>query len=177
MKDQKIKTMTTAAMFTAIITVLTACFQIKTVNDGYIHFGDSMIYLAACLLPAPYAIFAGSVGGAMADILSGSAVWALPTLIIKALNTLPFILALKYLKKKENDNRIITKEMIIMSAVSGIITVAGYWAAEGILFGFAASTLGTLLRGFIQPVCSSVLFVCVGTVLDRAKFKSLIYRV
>ncbi|MBR3536623.1 MAG: ECF transporter S component, partial [Oscillospiraceae bacterium] len=73
MKDQKIKTMTTTAMFTAIITVLTACFQIKTVNDGYIHFGDSMIYLAACLLPAPYAIFAGSVGGAMADILSGSA--------------------------------------------------------------------------------------------------------
>ncbi|MBP0960903.1 MAG: ECF transporter S component, partial [Oscillospiraceae bacterium] len=43
MKDQKIKTMTTTAMFTAIITVLTACFQIKTVNDGYIHFGDSMI--------------------------------------------------------------------------------------------------------------------------------------
>ena len=177
MKDQKIKTMTTTAMFTAIITVLTACFQIKTVNDGYIHFGDSMIYLAACLLPAPYAIFAGSVGGAMADILSGSAVWALPTLIIKALNTLPFIFAMKYLRKKESDSKIITKTMIIMSAVSGIITIVGYWLAEGILFGFAASTIGTVLRGFIQPGCSAILFVCVGTVLDRAKFKSLIYRV
>ncbi|WP_044974263.1 TIGR04002 family protein [Ruminococcus sp. HUN007] len=176
MKDQKIKTMTTTAMFTAIITVLTACFQIKTVNDGYIHFGDSMIYLASCLLPAPYAVFAASAGGAMADILSGSAVWALPTLIIKALNTLPFIVALKYIKKKDSD-RIMTKEMIIMSAVSGVITIVGYWIAEGIMFGFAASTIGTVLRGFIQPVCSSVLFVCVGTVLDRAKFKSLIYRV
>ncbi len=166
--------MAVTAMFTALITVMTAYFQIKTVNSGYIHFGDSMIYLAACLLPGPYAVFAASAGGAMADILSGAAVWALPTAVIKALNTVPFLIAVKLLKNKGSFSRIISKETVAMSVISGLITIVGYWLAEGIMFGFAASTVASVLRGLVQPVGSAIIYCGVGMLLDKANFKSVV---
>lgn len=174
MKNQKTRTMAITAMFTALITVMTAYFQIKTVNSGYIHFGDSMIYLASCLLPAPYAVFAASAGGALADILSGAAVWAVPTAIIKALNTVPFLIAVKMLRSREKDTKIISPVTVVMAIVSGIITIVGYWLAEGILFGFAAATVSSFLRGLVQPTGSAIIFYGAGMVLDKAKFKSVI---
>ena len=46
-----------AAVFAALIAVMTAYIKFNTgINDGYLHFGDSMIYLAACILPLPYAM-------------------------------------------------------------------------------------------------------------------------
>ena len=44
-------------------------------NGGYIHLGDALIYLAAVLLPAPYAMAAGAIGGGLADLLTAP-VWA-----------------------------------------------------------------------------------------------------
>lgn len=53
-----------AAVFAALIAVFTAYVSIKTgINDGYLHFGDSMIYLASCILPMPYAMAAAAIGG------------------------------------------------------------------------------------------------------------------
>lgn len=53
-----------AAVFAALIAVMTAYIKFNTgINDGYLHFGDSMIYLAACILPLPYAMAAAAIGG------------------------------------------------------------------------------------------------------------------
>ena len=82
-----------AAVFAALIAVMTAYIKFNTgINDGYLHFGDSMIYLAACILPLPYAMAAAAIGGFCADILAGAAAWAPFTAVIKALNVLPFAL-------------------------------------------------------------------------------------
>ena len=76
-----------AALFAALTFVLTAYFFHVPVgvNGGYIHFGDSMIYLAASVLPLPYAMAAGAIGAGLSDLISGGAMWVLPTVIIKAL--------------------------------------------------------------------------------------------
>ena len=50
-----------AAMFAAMVAVMTAFVQIKTPTGGYVHLGDSMIYLAASFLPLPYAVAAAAV--------------------------------------------------------------------------------------------------------------------
>ena len=91
----------TAALCAALIAVMTAFVKFNTgINDGYLHFGDSMVYLAACILPLPYAMVAAAIGGALADILAGAAVWAPFTAVIKALNTVPF--ALMYTLRLQN---------------------------------------------------------------------------
>ena len=69
---QKLIYMTTTALFAALICVTTAyIFHIPFgTNGGYVHIGDTLIYLAAAILPAPYAMIAGALGGAFADLLT-----------------------------------------------------------------------------------------------------------
>ena len=99
-----VKLIAVTAMFAALVTVTTAFIKIPT-PLGYSHAGDSMIYLGASILPAPFGIIAASIGGALADLLSGYAHWAIPTAIIKAFNALPFILCGIILKKKGKNDK------------------------------------------------------------------------
>ena len=61
-------------LFAAMIYVLTAWLHIPT-GAGYTHAGDGLIYLAASMLPTPYAMAAGAIGAGLADGLSGFVVW------------------------------------------------------------------------------------------------------
>lgn len=163
------------ALFAALIAVVTAYIKVDiSATAGYIHFGDSMIYLAACLLPMPYAAAAAAIGGGLADLLAGAAVWAPFTVVIKALNTLPFsiIYTCKLTKKP---NRILNKSTAGMPVASGLITIFGYFVAEGILFGFeSAAALGLL--SLVQPVGSAILFYLVAAALDKVDFKKKIFK-
>ena len=60
-KDQPRRLVITA-LFAGAITMMTAyMLHIPLPTGGYIHLGDAMIYLAACLLPVPYAAAAAAV--------------------------------------------------------------------------------------------------------------------
>ena len=63
MDSKKLRNITMAGLFAAMITIMTAyLFHVPYgVNGGYIHFGDMLIYLAAVLLPKPYAIAAAAI--------------------------------------------------------------------------------------------------------------------
>ena len=56
---------TVTGLFAAMIALMTAyIFHIPYgANGGYIHFGDALIYIAAILLPRPYALAAAAIGG------------------------------------------------------------------------------------------------------------------
>ena len=62
----RVRYLTMTGLMAALITIMTAyiCHIPVGVNGGYIHFGDSLIYLAAVLLPRPYALAAAAIGGA-----------------------------------------------------------------------------------------------------------------
>ena len=64
--------MVLASLFAALIAVFTAfIFRIPIkigANSAYIHFGDAFIFLAASILPTPYAVAAAGIGGALGDL-------------------------------------------------------------------------------------------------------------
>ena len=60
-----VKLIAITAMCAALITVTTAFIKIPS-PLGYSHAVDSMIYLAASILPGPFGIIASSIGGALA---------------------------------------------------------------------------------------------------------------
>ena len=76
-QQSKTQLLTISALFSALVCITTAyIFHIPFgANGGYIHLGDALIYLAATLLPTPYAILAAGIGGAMADLLTAP-LWA-----------------------------------------------------------------------------------------------------
>ena len=85
---------TVTGLFAAMIALMTAyIFHIPYgANGGYIHFGDALIYIAAVLLPRPYALAAAAIGGGLADLMTAP-MWAPATILIKMLITLPAPLA------------------------------------------------------------------------------------
>ncbi|MBQ8765950.1 MAG: TIGR04002 family protein [Clostridia bacterium] len=161
---------TYTAIFTAIIVLAISVIKFSTgFGEGYIHLGDSIIYLTACVLPFPYCIIASALGGGLADILSGFAVWSVPTAIIKTLNALPFAI----ICKKYKSNKILCKKTILMTVVSGIITILGYFVAECILYSAASATL-SLIGNWVQAVASGIIFIIMATALDKINFKTKI---
>ncbi len=167
----KIRRLVFAAMFAAITCLFTAYIKVPTgINQGYVHFGDSVIYLAASILPFPYAMCSAAVGGALADVLAGVPVWSLPTAIIKACNVIPFAIyfSLKHAKRKE---LIFSAPTFIASIISGFITFGGYFLANTLMFGFPAACL-ELPFSFVQPLGSMIIFCIAGFALDKASFKS-----
>lgn len=161
---------TYTAIFTAIILLATSVIKFSTgLGEGYIHLGDSFVYLTACILPFPYCLVAGALGGALADILSGYAIWAIPTMIIKMLNAIPFMLVCR----KHKSSKILSKHTILMTFASGIITIFGYFVTECILYSVASATL-SLLGNTIQAVASGIIFVIIAKATDKINLKSKI---
>ena len=60
----KLNQVVLAALFAALTTVLTYYVKIPSVN-GYMHIGDSMIYLCASILPTPLAALSAGIGAAL----------------------------------------------------------------------------------------------------------------
>lgn len=162
MKNKKIQTLVIASMLAALIAVVTAFIKVPTgINNGYIHFGDSMIYLASCLLPWPYAMATAAIGGGLADFLAGFPIWIIPTAIVKALNTVPF---------SNKSTKILSKRNFLGVFLSGIVTVGGYFIAESLLYSSETALL-SIPYSLVQIIGSAVFFVLVATALDKLKFK------
>lgn len=170
MKKNKVLLLTTTALFTALVAVATSVIQIPTGN-GYVHFGDSVIYLAACILPGPCAFFAASAGAAIADLATGFAVYAPATIIIKSLNALPFVLMRIYLKKKNKDDKILSWQSCLMLVPTTLITIFGYLIADYIMFGQKFALVYAFTGGWLQPGGSLVVFIILAAALDKIGFK------
>lgn len=159
----KLLYLTHAALFAALSCVTTAyLFHIPFgTSGGYIHIGDAIIYLAAALLPTPYAMLAGGLGGALADLLTAP-IWAPATFLIKMLITLPIT---------SRQNKIINRHNVLGTVFAGIISILGYYIAECIIYGSVAAVLTSMVGNLIQAIGSAVLFLILGHALDRVHIR------
>ena len=163
-KKNKIYTLTLSGVFAALITIFTAYIGHVPVgvNGGYIHFGDGLIYLAATILPMPYAMLAGAIGGGLADLLTAPA-WTLATVIIKALIVIPFT---------NKTLRIVSKRNLAAPVISYFISATGYYIAEALLFGTEAAIFTSFTGSFVQSFGSMIFFLMLGTTLDKFGIKA-----
>ena len=163
----KTKTLVSTALFAGIICTTIAYFlHVPMGGSGeYVHVGDAFIYLAAVLLPTPYAACAAAIGSAMADILTGSANWAFATIIIKP------ILVLFFTSKSKN---IINVRNVFAAIIAGIIGTVLYMVAGGIMYGSFKSAFILTVVGLIQPVGSFIIFIVIGLAFDKLKIKQKI---
>ncbi|MGL5435324.1 MAG: TIGR04002 family protein [Lachnospiraceae bacterium] len=159
---------TLTGLFAAMITIMTAyiCHIPYGINGGYIHFGDALIYLAAVLLPRPYAMAAAAIGGGLADLLTAP-LWAPATIIIKMLITLPFT---------SKTNKVCTGRNILALAGSALISAVGYYIAEAIIFGSFLTPVLSLAGSAVQSGGSTVVFILIVLALDKVKIKAIMKR-
>ena len=161
-KKTNIHNVVMAAVFAAAIAATTAyVLHIPIPTGGYVHVGDALIYLAAGLLPLPWAMAAGAVGGALADLLTAP-VWAPATFVIKALICLPFT---------SKGEMLLCARNVAATVIAGLLPPTLY----GFFNVFLAQTwtafwpqfLGTLVQG----VGSGIVFVVLALACDKAGLK------
>jgi uncharacterized repeat protein (TIGR04002 family) len=155
------RTLCFAAVLAAIICIFTGFFHIPS-HTGYTHVGDAFVYLAASLLPAPYAMAAGAVGGMLADVLTGYAMWAPGTVVIKALTALCFTSKAK---------KILCTRNLLAILPSFALCAGGYYLYEALITQNLISPLAGIPGYCVQVVSSALVYLVLGALLDRADFK------
>lgn len=162
MQKDKVHLLTVTALFAAAITVMTAyMLHIPIPTGGYIHLGDALIYLAACLLPLPYAAAAAAVGAGLADLLTAP-MWVLPTLVIKA------VLVLFFTSKSE---RVLCPRNCAAVVMAGLFSPAAYALAGCAMAGTMTAFLPQFLGTLVQGIGSGALFLVIAPALDGVKLK------
>jgi uncharacterized repeat protein (TIGR04002 family) len=158
-----IRNVVVSGLFTAMIFVVTAYFpRIPTVVHGYIHFGDSVIYIAACLLNQPGAAISAALGGFLADALTGYVVWAPYTAIIKAVLTLSFTaLSAKTLSLRN----------FLATLAAFPITIGGYYLAAWMITGDKLAPLAEVPSNAFQAGASMLIYLVVAAGADKAGLK------
>lgn len=77
------KSVAVNALCAALVCISTMVIQIP-IPLGYMHLGNACILLVGALFGPVTGLFAGGIGSAMADLLTGYTQWVIPTLLIKS---------------------------------------------------------------------------------------------
>ena len=120
------RAMVMTALFAALGYVATRILQIPTPSGGYVNLWDTVVILGAYLLGPVYGAVAGGIGPALADLLSGYAIYVPATLVIKAVMALLAALVYRALGKK-------TWSMVVCAVAAEAVMIVGYWLFETVL--------------------------------------------
>ena len=141
----------------ALTTVVTWVLPIPMpATEGYINFGDAVIFLTALFAGPVPAMVVGGIGSMLADVIGGYMHWAGFTLLIKGLEGLICGLIVKKFNKK--DKFYID---ILGLVAAGVWMVVGYYFAGAILYGWAGSLEslpGNCIQGGVSIVVAYMLY-------------------
>ncbi len=157
---------TLSAVFAAMTFALTMFVHIPTAK-GYIHIGDAVIFIAASLLPKPYAMASAAIGASLSDALSGYWIWVPATFVIKALTALAFTSKKPKMLCARNFTALIP---------ALVLCVGGYGLYSGLVI------YGSLPAGFIdapanlfQTAASAAVYISLGAAMDKSGIKKKIH--
>ena len=148
-----------SGVFAALTFVLTSFTHIRLGSSiGYVHIGDAAIFLAASLLPAPYAMASAAIGASLADWFLGSPVWIIATAPIKALTALCFTAKKQTLFCVRNS---------IAIAAAALIGSGGYYLYESLLYSNFVAPAAFIVPNILQSLVSGGAYILMAVVLDR----------
>ncbi len=168
-KPNKTLMLCLTAMFMALACLATMLIQIP-IPLGYANLGNCVIFIAVFYFNTKYGILAGSIGAALADLLTGFNQWIIPTLIIKA--ALAFTAAL--IGKKNHKFKLLSARTILAATLGMVVMVAGYTLSGALLYGLAAglsSAPGLALEGVVNIIA----FFILGLAMNKIKIMENLY--
>ncbi|MGM0470721.1 MAG: ECF transporter S component [Bacillota bacterium] len=141
-------------LLTALVAVATMSIKVPLpTNNGYLHLGDSMIYLSSILFGWKFGLIAGGLGSALADLFSGYAAWAVPSLIIKGIEGL---IIGKIAYDSQRDDSLTIKD-IIATLVGGSWMILGYYLFGVIVKNSFHVPLSNIPGNIIQAISGAVI--------------------
>ena len=167
MKQSRTKKLVLSAVCAALCCAVTMIIQIPVpATNGYINIGDTVIFFCGVMFGPWAGLIAGGIGSSLADLISGYAHWALPTLIIKGLEGF-FAGILMLLRKRLHFNKHLAGVLSVITAAS--VCVLGYFFASAIMYSSFAVALAEIPQNLIQVGLSAVLGYALIVSISRIK--------
>lgn len=163
----KTKSLVISAMLAALICAATMIIKIPSPIGGYINLGDGIVLLAAWMLSPLYGFLAAGIGSALADLLSGYAVYAPATFLIKGLMAVLAYFICKHLSAESKRGNFTAR--LTGGIVAETLMVVGYYVFEGILYGFAPS-LANIPANVVQGCAGIIVGIILVTVIPKERF-------
>ncbi len=153
-------------LLVAIVFVMTYFIQIKlpvAVNGGLIHMGNVALFTIALVFGKRRGAIAGAFGMGLFDILSGWAAWAPYTFVIRGV--MGFIIgSVSDTKEKNGASMLFNLTAIVLGS---IWMIAGYYGAEGFMYGNWTAPMTAIPGNIIQLVIGTVVAVPLSRMLLR----------
>ncbi len=168
MSNTKLRRLVNSSLMAALVVVGTMVIRIPTFTRGYIHVGDSVVYLCGIFLGPLYGGVAAGLGSFLADVLAGYVVYAPVSLLIKFFDAM--VVGFIYLRLTKKHPSTLKKLAVFSLAVffGGLIMVLGYLIFESALYGFPTAVLG-VVPNIVQAVIGGILFAPILFLLERQK--------
>lgn len=161
----KTKDLSLSALFIALIIIATAFIHVPSgIANGYIHIGDSMIFLALMFMPNFRGVFVGGLGSMLSDFVAGYVAFAPLTFVVKLLMGLVFFLVVK----SKPENRV---QRLIAFVLAGIVLVGGYFIGEYFMYDSLAIPAAEIIPNTIQVIGSAIVFEIVYNIIKRTGIK------
>lgn len=169
--DNKMMNIVMTGLMMCLVMVATMFIKIPVpFTQGYVHLGDSMIFLAVLVLGTRNGCIAAGFGSALGDIVGGYAFWAPWTLAIKLLMALIMGLFVEHVDKKNEGDKShsgVTATEILGMSLAGIEMVAGYYIAEVIMYGNPLIPLPSVPWNIGQFVVGMIIALVLATALCK----------
>lgn len=160
MKTPSVQKLVTAALFTALACIATLVIQIRIApTGGYINLGDCIVLIAAWTLSPFYGAAAAGIGSMLADLISGYALFAPATFVIKACMALFGGMVFRAISKHSSQKIVLS--CICSALVAEAIMVFGYCGFEWFILGLGPAAAAGIPGNVIQAVGGCVSAVAV----------------
>ncbi len=165
---EQVKSLTVTAIGIALVYVFTWLINIRlpfAPEGGLIHLGNVPLFIFAIIFGRKTGAIAGGIGMGLFDLLSGWTAWAPFTLVIVGI--MGYVIGLITEKKKG------FLWYIVALTAACAIKVAGYYAAEGILYGNWVTPVTSIPGNLLQIGTAAVITLIVIVPLKNAANKVL----
>lgn len=167
-ENSKTKDIVLTALLTALVFIATKFinFQLPfSIHGGLIHLGNTMLFAAAIVFGGKKGAISGAFGMGLFDLVSGWAVWAPFTFIIRGV--MGWIIGrIAHSNGKNGDS---FKWNILGILVGSLWMIIGYYFAEVIIYGNWYTPLTAIPGDITQIVIGIILGMPLITALKKTK--------
>lgn len=166
-QSNSVRELTVNGLLIAMVFVATMFINIRlpiSVNGGLIHLGNVVLFTIAILYGKKKGAIAGAFGMGLFDILSGWTAWAPFTFVIRGVMGY-LIGSISHANGKRGKNPAMN---FIAIFVASIWMIAGYYIAEGLLYGNWVAP-ATSIPGNITQLAFGLVSLVIAPVLQRIK--------
>ena len=164
---EKIQRLVWGAMFCALVFAAT-WISVPAPSVGNVNLGDAAILLASWMLGGAWAAIASGVGAALTDLVSGYAVYAPATLVIKLLMS---VVAMSLLRLGGRLSRRVWLLRVLSAALAEVVMIVGYFLYESLVLGYGVAAVASIPFNAVQGAVGIALALAAYELLIRVGFR------